>query len=451
MLSAFANTFKIPELKKRILFTLGLIVVCRIGAYAPTPGIDGFQLAEFFNQLAQTQGGSLFGIMNLLSGGAMQQCTIFALGIMPYISASIIIQLLTAVFPSLERMAKEGESGRKKLLQFTRYGTVLLSLFQSFFIAMWLENPAHFDGRIIVPEPGLMFKILTMITLTSGTAFLMWIGEQITERGIGNGISLIITVGIISSLPSAVMLTKEIMFPGVAGGGRHPITLVAMVVMLFAVIAGVILVTQGQRRIPVQYAKRVVGRRVYGGQSTYIPLRVNYAGVIPVIFASSILLFPATMGSFIQWGVLNKVSTALAPGHWLYSTLFVLLIIFFCYFWTATQFNPVQWSEDMKKNGAFVPGVRPGRTTSDFFDFIMTRITLAGAIFLAAIAILPTLISSRAVLDIPYLIAQFFGGTGLLIIVGVLLDTVRQMESHLIMRHYDGFMKKGRIKGRTGY
>lgn len=279
----------------------------------------------------------------------------------------------------------------------------------------------------------------------------MWIGEQITERGIGNGISLIITVGIISSLPSAVMLTKEIMFPGVAGGGRHPITLVAMVVMLFAVIAGVILVTQGQRRIPVQYAKRVVGRRVYGGQSTYIPLRVNYAGVIPVIFASSILLFPATMGSFIQWGVLNKVSTALAPGHWLYSTLFVLLIIFFCYFWTATQFNPVQWSEDMKKNGAFVPGVRPGRTTSDFFDFIMTRITLAGAIFLAAIAILPTLISSRAVLDIPYLIAQFFGGTGLLIIVGVLLDTVRQMESHLIMRHYDGFMKKGRIKGRTGY
>lgn len=448
MLSAFTNIFKIPELRKRLLFTLGLMAVCRVGAYVPTQGIDGYQLAEFFESIARTQGGTLFGIMNLFSGGAMEKCTIFALGIMPYISASIIVQLLTAVFPALERLSKEGETGRKKLLQYMRYGTVLLSLFQSFFIAMWLENPAHFNGRVIVPDPGWMFRIMTMITLTSGTAFLMWIGEQITERGIGNGSSIIITIGILAQLPTACVLTYQIMIPGAMGGGRHPLVFVAMIAMLAAVIAGVIMVTQGQRRIPVQHAKRVVGRRVFGGQSTYIPLRVNYAGVIPVIFASSILLFPATIGSFVNWGPLAAVSQILMPGGWLYESTYMLLIVFFCYFWTATQFNPIQWAEDMKKNGAFVPGVRPGRTTAEFFDFVMTRITLAGAIFLAVIAVFPSLVSSRYLLDIPYLIAQFFGGTGLLIIVGVLLDMVRQIESHLIMHNYEGFMKKGRIRGR---
>ncbi|MDP8262905.1 MAG: preprotein translocase subunit SecY [Candidatus Ancaeobacter aquaticus] len=446
MLAAFRNIFKIPDLRKKVLFTAGLLIVVRIGAYIPTAGVDGFQLNQFFEDMASRSGATLFGMMNLFSGGALNNCTIFALGIMPYISASIVLQLLTAVIPFLERMVREGESGRRKLTQYTRYGTVVLALFQAFFIALWLENPAAFNGRIIVPDPGWAFRILTMLTLTSGTVFLMWIGEQITERGIGNGISILITVGIISRLPSAVGMTYNLMKPGVEGGGRNPLLLVLMVAMFLGVVFAVILLTQGQRKVPVQYAKRVVGRKVYGGQSTYIPLKVNYGGVIPIIFASSILLFPATIGSFINTPILRTFSMWLSPGSFLYSMCYVLLIIFFCYFWTATQFNPIQWADDMKKNGAFVPGVRPGKATADMFDSIMTRITLSGALFLAVIAILPSIISGW--LKIPYLVASFFGGTGLLIIVGVLLDTMRQIESHLLTRHYDGFMKKGKMRGR---
>ncbi len=446
MLAAFANTFKIPELRTKILITMGLVVVFRLGAFIPTAGVDGHQLSQFFDDISTRQGGSIFGIMNLFSGGALNNCTIFALGIMPYISASIVLQLLTAVIPYLERLMREGEQGRKKLIQYTRYGTVALSLFQAFFIALWLENPQSFDGRLIVPHPGWGFRILSMITLTSGTAFLMWIGEQISERGIGNGISLLITAGIVSRIPAAGEMTYQMIVPGVEGSGRHPAILILMAAMLIAVVIGVILITQGQRKIPVQYAKRIVGRRMYGGQSTYIPLRVNYAGVIPIIFASSILLFPATIGSFVNTPFLQKVSGWLSPGALPYESLYVLLIIFFSYFWTATQFNPIQWSEDMKRNGAFIPGVRPGKATADMLDSVMTKITLSGSIFLAIIAILPSIISSW--LQIPYLIASFFGGTGLLIIVGVMLDTMKQIESHLVMRHYDGFMKSGHIKGR---
>ncbi len=446
MISAFGNIFKIPELRNKILFTLGFIAVYRLGSYIPTSGVDGHQLSQFFEDISRRQGGSIFGIMNLFSGGALNNCTIFALGIMPYISASIVLQLLTAVIPHLERLMREGEQGRKKLIQYTRYGTVALSLFQSFFIALWLENPGSFGGRLIVPHPGWTFRLLTMLTLTSGTAFLMWIGEQISERGIGNGISLLITAGIISRIPSAGEMTYRMMVSGTEGGGRHPAILILMGAMLIGVIIGVILITQGQRKIPVQYAKRIIGRKMYGGQSTYIPLRVNYAGVIPIIFASSILLFPATIGSFVHVGFLGKVSGWLSPGRFTYECLYVLLIIFFSYFWTATQFNPIQWSEDMKRNGAFIPGVRPGKATADMLDSVMTRITLSGSIFLAVIAILPSIISSW--MKIPYLIASFFGGTGLLIIVGVMLYTMKQIESHLLTRHYDGFMRKGKLKGR---
>jgi len=446
MLSAFRNVFKIPDLRKKILFTAGLLIVERIGAYIPTAGVDGYQLSQFFEDIAQRRGDTLFGIMNLFSGGALNNCTIFALGIMPYISASIVLQLLTAVIPYLERLMREGEAGRRKLTQYTRYGTVALSLFQAFFISMWLENPQAFGGRLIVPNPGWAFRLMTMLTLTSGTAFLMWIGEQITERGIGNGISILITIGIVSRLPTAVGMTYEMMMPGAEGGGRHPLLLVFMLAMLFAVVFAVIMLTQGQRKIPVQYAKRVIGRKVYGGQSTYIPLKVNYGGVIPIIFASSILMFPATIGSFVNAGFLRKISMWLSPGSFGYEACYVLLIIFFCYFWTATQFNPIQWADDMKKNGAFVPGVRPGKATAEMFDSVMTRITLSGSLFLAVIAVLPSVISGW--LKIPYLVASFFGGTGLLIIVGVMLDTMRQIESHLLMRHYDGFMKKGKLRGR---
>ncbi len=446
MLSAFSNIFKIPELRIKIIITLGLMAVYRLGTYIPTAGVDGHQLSQFFEDITRKQGGSIFGIMNLFSGGALNNCTIFALGIMPYISASIVLQLLTAVIPHLERLMREGEQGRKKLIQYTRYGTVALSLFQSFFIALWLENPNAFGGRLIVPHPGWSFRLLTMLTLTSGTAFLMWIGEQVSERGIGNGISLLITAGIISRIPTAGEMTYHLIASGSEGGGRHPAILILMAAMLVSVIIGVILITQGQRKIPVQYAKRIIGRRMYGGQSTYIPLRVNYAGVIPIIFASSILLFPATIGSFVRTPVLGKISGWLSPGRFSYESMYVLLIIFFSYFWTATQFNPIQWSEDMKKNGAFIPGVRPGKATADMLDNVMTRITLSGSIFLAIIAILPSIISTW--LKIPYLIASFFGGTGLLIIVGVMLDTMKQVESHLLQRHYDGFMRKGRLKGR---
>ena len=447
MLKAFANLFKIPDLKRKIIFTLGIIAVYRIGAYVPTPGVDGAALAQFFSNIAKTQGGTLFGIMNMFSGGAMQKLTIFALGIMPYISASIILQLLTAVIPALERLSKEGEAGHRKIIQYTRYGTVILAIIQSFFIALWLENPARFQGLQIVQFPGWPFRVLTVITLTSGTAFIMWLGEQIQEKGIGNGISLIITAGIISRMPTAIFQLISLLSPFRPEKAQlQPFVLVFMAVMMVAVIVAVVMITQGQRKIPIQYAKRIVGRKVYGGQSTYIPLRVNQAGVIPIIFAQSIILFPATIAGLIQNPTLQNIASSLTRGAITYNVIYCTLIIFFCYFYTAITFNPIDVADNMKKYGGFVPGIRPGRATAEHLDFIMTRITLPGAMFLAIIAILPSIISGW--LKIPYLVASFFGGTGLLIIVGVILDTMRQLESHLLMRHYEGFMKKGRIKGR---
>ncbi|MCX5666391.1 MAG: preprotein translocase subunit SecY [Candidatus Omnitrophica bacterium] len=447
MLEAFVNTFKIPDLRKKILLTLALIAVYRVGTYIPTPGVDGAKLAVFFNNLARTQGGALFGIMNMFSGGAISRLTIFALGIMPYISASIILQLLTAVIPALEKLAKEGEAGQKKIVQYTRYGTVLLAVVQSFFIAVWLENPARFQGLQIVQFPGWAFRILTVITLTSGTAFIMWLGEQIQEYGIGNGMSLIITAGIISRIPTAMYQVYSLFSPFAPEKAQlEPFTLILMVVMLVGVIVAVILVTQGQRKIPIQYAKRVVGRKVYGGQSTFIPLRVNQGGVIPIIFAQSIILFPATIAGFIPNQTFQKIAMSLTKGEWVYNISYSVLIIFFSYFYAAISFNPIDVADNMKKYGGFVPGVRPGKQTAEYLDFIMTRITLPGSLFLAIIAVFPSIVSGM--LKIPYLVASFFGGTGLLIIVGVMLDTMKQIESHLLMRHYEGFMKKGRIRSR---
>ncbi|MFC1631180.1 preprotein translocase subunit SecY [Candidatus Omnitrophota bacterium] len=442
MFNALANIFRIPDLRKKIFFTLGLVIVYRIGAYIPTPGIDSAALAQFFDNLAKAQGRTLFGIMNMFSGGALRRLTVFALGIMPYISASIILQLLTTVVPFLEKLSKEGEAGRRKIIQYTRYGTIVLAVVQSFFISLWLENPAHFQGLQIVQFPGMAFRLLTVLTLTTGTAFIMWLGEQIQEYGIGNGISLIITVGIISRLPTAIYQVNFYL----RKGQMQPFTLLLMAIIMVLVIVAVILITQGQRRIPVQYARRIIGRRVYGGQSTYIPLRVNQAGVIPIIFAQSIILFPATLAGLMPFRPLQALASSLTEGGALYLILYTVLIIFFSYFYTAVTFNPIDVAENMRKYGGFVPGIRPGKPTAQYFDFILTRITLPGAVFLATIAVFPQLLGSW--LKVPYLVASFFGGTGLLIVVGVMLDTMRQIESHLLMRHYEGFMKKGRIKGR---
>lgn len=447
MLSALINSFKIPDLKRRILITAGLIAIYRIGCYVPTPGIDGSALAEFFNRIAKTAGGTIFGIINMFSGGAMERLTIFALGIMPYISASIILQLLTAVIPALEKLAKEGRAGYEKINQYTRYSTVGLAIIQSFFISLWLEDPARFEGLRIVMYPGWAFRILTVLTLTTGTIFIMWLGEQIQERGIGNGISLVITAGIISRIPTAIHQLFILLSPfAISRRQIQPITLLIMAVLLVGVVLAVVLITQGQRKIPVQYARRIVGRKIYGGQSTYIPLKVDTAGVIAIIFAQSIILFPATLASFMPNPAFQRLAQGLVRGHLLYTLLYALLIIFFCYFYTAIVFNPVDLSDNMKKYGGFIPGIRPGTSTSEFLNYVMTRITLAGAIFIAFIAIFPDFV--MAWLKIPYLVASFFGGTGILIVVGVMLDTIKQIESHLLMHHYEGFIKAGRIKGR---
>jgi len=447
MLSALVNSFKIPDLKRRIIITAILVAIYRVGCYIPTPGIDGGALAEFFNRIAKTQGGALFGIINMFSGGAMERLTIFALGIMPYISASIILQLLTAVVPALEKLAKEGKAGYEKINQYTRYGTVALAIIQSFFIAMWLENPARFEGLKIVLYPGWGFRILTVLTLTTGTIFIMWLGEQIQERGIGNGISLVITCGIISRVWPAMNQLFILISPFSSTRRQiQPFTLLIMAVLLVGVVFAVILITQGQRKIPVQYARRIVGRKIFGGQSTYIPLKVDTSGVIAIIFAQSIILFPATLASFIPNPAFQRWAQGLVRGHLLYTVAYSLLIIFFCYFYTAIVFNPVDLSENMKKYGGFIPGIRPGTHTTEFLDYVMTRITLAGAVFIAFIAIFPDFL--MAWLKVPYLIASFFGGTGILIVVGVVLDTLKQIESHLLMHHYEGFIKSGHIRGR---
>jgi len=442
MLQALLNIFRIPELKRRVFITAGLLVVYRLGCYVSTPGIDGTALSQFFQQISKTTGGTLLGIVNMFAGGALERLTIFALGIMPYISASIILQLLTAVIPALEKLSKEGRAGYEKINQYTRYGTVFLAIIQSFFISLWLENPDRFQGLMIVANPGWGFRFLTVVTLTAGTIFIMWLGEQIQERGIGNGISLIITISIISRAPAALFQ----LFSSLKMGQIQPFTLLIMAAFFFGVVLAVTFVTQGQRKIPVQYARRIVGRKIYGGQSTYIPLKVDTAGVIAIIFAQAIILFPATLASFIPSPAFQRMAQSLTRGNLLYTLIYALMIIFFCYFYTSIVFNPNDISQNLKKFGGFIPGVRPGESTTSYLDYVMTRITLAGAIFIAFIAIFPDFI--MAWLKIPYLVASFFGGTAILIVVGVMLDTVKQLESHLVMHHYEGFLKTGKIRGR---
>ncbi len=444
MISAFGNIFKIPELKKKIIFTLALIAAYRTGCFIPTPGVNGAVLAAYFQKLSSTGGGTIFGMMNMFSGGALLKMTVFGLGIMPYISSSIIMQLLTAVIPALEKLSKEGQAGYRKINQYTRYATLGLAFVQSFFIALWLEKQA-FDGVPVVAHPGWGFRLLTALTLSAGTLFLMWLGEQIQERGIGNGISLIITAGILSRAPSAVRTLALMMSAGQRGVAQlQPLTLLIMVGFLLGVIVAITLITQAQRKIPVQYARRVVGRRVYGGQNTYIPLKVDTSGIIAIIFAQSIILFPATIASFIP--ALQPFAAMIQRGTWIYYTIYGLLIVFFCYFYTAIVFNPMDVAENMKKHGGFIPGVRPGQQTAAYLEFVLERITLAGALFICAIAVMPDAI--MASFRVPYLVASFFGGTGVLIIVGVVLDTMKQVEAHLLMRHYDGFMRTGRLRGR---
>ena len=435
MIESFQNIFKIHELRQRVLFTLGIFIVYRIGGHIPAPGIDAQALGEFFTQAS----GSLFGMYDLFVGGAFSKATIFSLGIMPYISASIIFQLLGAVIPYFQKLQKEGEEGRRKITQYTRYGTVVIAALQAMGTAVFLESITTSSGRSVVPIPGIGFKLLTVLTFTSGTIFIMWLGEKITERGIGNGISLIIFIGIIARFPQGVMDEARL----VLGGQRSIITELIIVVLMLAVVASIVLVTRAQRRVPVQYAKRVVGRKMYGGMSTHIPLSVNTAGVIPIIFAQSIMFAPSTLTSFFpNSDFMQTVASWFNPGAALYSMAYALLIIFFAYFYTAIVFNPIDLADNMKKQGGFIPGIRPGQKTAEYIDHILTRITLPGAIFFAAIAILPYILIQR--INVTF----YFGGTGLLIVVGVALDTLQQVESHLLMRHYDGFMKKGRMKGR---
>ncbi|MSR77020.1 MAG: preprotein translocase subunit SecY [Candidatus Omnitrophica bacterium] len=450
MLKAFVNIFKVPELRTKVLFTLFIVLIYRLGAFVPTPGIDGAALAMFFQNIMRTSGGSLFGIMGLFSGGALEKATIFALGIMPYISASIILQLLTVVIPQLETLAKEGEAGRKQIIQYTRYGTIVLSIIQTFFISLWLENPENFHSTVIVPNPGWAFRLMTILTLTTGTAFIMWLGEQIDQHGIGNGMSILITTGIISRVPTALWQTWVLLSPLDMAHQQLPWWKFGIMVGLFvATVVFVILIIQGERKIPVQYARQIRGNRVYGGQSTYLPLKVNQAGVMPIIFAQSVLLFPATIaGFFPNTGLLSNFARGLAAGSATHSVLDALLIVFFTFFYTAITFNPIEVSDNLQKYGGFIPGLRPGKNTAEYLDYMMTRIAMSGAVFLAFIAMIPGVISSPKILNIPFLIASFFGGTGLLIIVGVVLDTMKQIESQLLMRHYDGFIKRGKLKSR---
>ncbi len=432
----FGNIFKIPELKKRIIYTLALLIVYRIGVHVPTPGIDTVALASFFARVK----GTLLGLFDMFSGGALERLSVFALGIMPYISASIILQLLTVTIPHLERLSKEGEQGRKKITQYTRYGTILLSVIQGFGISIGLEKMMSPGGAAVVIDPGWGFRLMTVMTLTAGTAFIMWLGEQITERGIGNGISLIIFAGIIARMPAAVGNTFRLLSTGEMG----LFIIIVLVVMMVLVVAFIIYMETGQRRITVQYAKRVVGRKMYGGQSTHLPLKVNTSGVIPPIFASSIIMFPATLASFIAIPWIQNIASAMRPGNIVYEALYVGFIFFFCYFYTAVTFNPVDVADNMKKQGGYIPGIRPGKPTADYIDRVLTRITLGGAIYVSAVCVLPSILMTK--FNVPF----YFGGTALLIVVGVAIDTIQQIESHMLTRHYEGFLKKGgaKTKGR---
>jgi preprotein translocase subunit SecY len=459
MLAAIANTFsncfKIPELKSRILFTLTVLAICRLEAHIRIPGLNGEVLHRYF-QTHASGGSSVLGMYSLFTGGALENCAVGALGIMPYISATIIIQLLTAVIPTLSKLARE-EGGRSKIIQYGRYLTVLLCLGQGLVMAIGWEHPEKIFGpdieQLVLYSPAHIwwYRLQTLFILTTGTMLLMWLGEQITERGIGNGVSLVIAIGILARLPQAGVALKDMFFPGPGVDAQFNLGhAIALVCLLGAVIAGVIAITQAQRKVPVQYAQRAVGRKVYAGGTSFMPLRVNYAGVMPIIFAQAILMLPQKVFQFLgdSYGLklFKEIAIKLSEGAFLYITLYALMILFFSYFWVATQFNELQIADDLKKNGGYIPGVRPGQATSDYLHNAMSRITLAGAIFLTVIAVIPILLYRQ--MNIPYSVATFFGGTSMLIMVGVLLDTMRQMETHLLMRHYDGFLKKGRLRGR---
>lgn len=459
MFSAFTNSLKIPELRSRIFYTLSLLFVARVGAHIPLPGIDPAPLQRFFAEQAGGTGGALVGLYNMFTGGALVKGAVFALGIMPYISASIIFQLMTAVVPALSRLQQEGDVGRQKLTQYMRYATVLICLVQGTLLIWALEQPGRlfpgYDENVygqIVVVGKVGFLITSVIFMTAGTMLLMWLGEQITQRGIGNGVSLLITVGILADIPNAAVATYNLFFRPIGTGQSLGLPqAVVMVVLFVAVTMGIIMVVQGQRKIPVQYAKRVVGNKVMGGQSSFLPLKVNYSGVMPVIFASAILLFPqqifSQVGAAFNIKFLIEISQNLLRGHWSYYLIDTVLIMFFSYFWVSVMFKPIQIADDLKKYGGYIPGVRPGEPTAQFLDFIMTRLTLAGAIFLTIIAVMPDVLLFE--LNVPQRIAIFFGGTGMLITVGVILDTMRQIETFLLQRHYDGFLKKGRIRARS--
>ncbi len=459
-LQSFANIFSVPDLRKRVLFTFLVLAVYRLGAHIPTPGVDPQAINAFFKASA----GSIFGFLDIFSGGALRRLSVFALGIMPYISSSIILQLLTVVWPYLEKLSKEGEMGRKKITQYTRYGTVLLSFIQATGIALWLEKQTAPGGAPLVPHPGWGFRLMTVLTLTTGTIFIMWLGEQITERGIGNGISLIIFAGIVAGLPRAIFgLFQQLRTQTIS-----IITLVVVMVFMFGIVALVVFVERAQRRIPVQYAKRVVGRRVYGGQNTYLPLRVNTGGVIPIIFAISILQLPAYLAQISGADWMKRVAESLSMGHPLYLLLYAAGILFFCYFYTSIVFNPADTADNMRKYGGFIPGIRPGKKTADYIDTVLSRITIVGAAYLTFVALLPDILNNGLkvqgipgigpALDsmMPRFLTQgfgfnfYFGGTSLLIVVGVAMDTVQQIESKLVEHHYTGFLKKSRIRGRRG-
>ncbi|MBS1271909.1 MAG: Protein translocase subunit SecY [Candidatus Marinimicrobia bacterium] len=442
MIDSVRSIYKIPELRKRIAFTIFILIIYRIGGHIPTPGIDSQALAMAMANLQNT----LFGLYDMFAGGSFGKATIFALGIMPYISSAIIIQLLGAVFPYFQRLQKEGEEGQKKITQLTRYGTVGISFLQAYGVSIFLQNMTAGAGsaaRSVVINPGIGFQAITVITLVSGTIFVMWLGEQISERGIGNGISLLITIGILVMLPNVIISEVTLIQEGVRG----VFTEVVLIALMVVIVASLVMLTQGTRKLPVQYAKRVVGRKVYGGQSTHIPLRINTAGVMPIIFAQAIMFVPQTIATFFGGNeVMQGVLQYFDIQHPVYWIIFGIMIVFFTYFYTAIAFNPVEVADNMKKHGGFIPGIRPGKRTAEFIDNILTKITLPGSIFLAFVAVLPYLIMN--IFDVDYALASFFGGTSLLIIVAVSLDTLQQIESHLVMRHYDGFMKGGRIRGR---
>ncbi|MDH3255703.1 MAG: preprotein translocase subunit SecY [Acidobacteriota bacterium] len=460
MIDSFRNIFTIPDLRKRLFFTFALLAVYRVGCNIPTPGIDPQALLEFMEAMKAT----FLGMVNTFTGGSLERVAVFALGIMPYITASIVLQLLTVVWPYLEKLSKEGELGRRKITQYTRYGTMLISVIQSTGIALWIESQSSPGGASLVPNPGWGFRLVTVLTLTTGCAFVMWLGEQITERGIGNGISLIIFAGIIVGLPGAIGGTVQNM----QSGSLSLLRVIFLCVFMLITVAFIVYMERAQRRIPVQYAKRVVGRKIYGGQNTYLPLRVNTGGVIPVIFASSVVMIPATIAGMFENEWLQKIADALAWGQPMHYLLYVVAIVFFCYFYVSIIFNPADTAENMRKYGGFIPGIRSGKRTSEYIDRILTRLTLVGALYLAAVSVLPEfLLSGFNVAGVPFFgptldawlpdwitrgmgVNFYFGGTSLLIVVGVAMDFVQQLESQLVMRNYEGFMKRGRIRGRRG-